>query len=54
MQIPFIDSGKFYYFGKEYACALYYSEDGGGIFVKIIKHTKSGIGDYGNFHLKLK
>ena len=54
MQIPFRGSGKVYYSDKEYACALYYSKDGGSVVVKVIKHTKSGIGNYLELPLEIE
>ena len=54
MQIPFRGSGKVYFSHKEYMCALYYSENGDGIVLKIIKHTKHGIGNFLELPLEIE
>lgn len=54
MQIPFRGSGKVYFSDKEYMCTLYYSENGDGIVLKIIKHTIHGIGNFLELPLEIE
>ncbi|SFG07311.1 hypothetical protein SAMN04487761_10383 [Lachnospiraceae bacterium C7] len=54
MQLPFRGSGVVNYSNKEYKCALYYSDNGGGIVLKIMQLTETGFGDFFELPLEIK
>lgn len=53
MQIPYRGSGKIHYNSKEYRCDLYYSENLGGIVLKINTVDENSIGDFLQFPLEI-
>lgn len=53
MQIPYRGSGKICYNAKEYRCDLYYSENLGGIVLKINTVDKNSIGSFLQFPLEI-
>ena len=46
MQIPYRGSGTVYFNAKEYRCDLYYSENFGGIVLKINTINENTIGSF--------